>query len=579
MSQDLAEQMIEMLVAAGVKRIYAVTGDSLNRVNDAVRRNGKIQWIHVRHEETGAYAAGAEAQLHGNLACCAGSSGPGHIHLINGLYDAHRSGAPVIAIASTIPTNEFGSQYFQETNTIRLFDDCSFYNQVVTTPEQLPRMVQAAMQTSIARKGVSVVGLPGDITSVSSETVSSSIYSYPVQSRICPSETELRQLADLLNNNNKVTIFCGTGAKDAHDEVVEFSHRLKAPVAYTFKSKMDIQYDNPNEIGMTGLLGMASAYNSMHESNVLILLGTDFPYRSFMPDNNTIVQIDIKPEHLGRRAQIAQGYCGDIKTTLNALLPMLKQKADDTFLQEQLLGYIRTVEKLRTYVKDQGQKDKIHPEYVMFLVDEVAKADAIFTVDTGMTCVWGARYLQASGNRKMLGSFNHGSMANAMPQAIGASLAYPERQVVALCGDGGLSMSLGDLATITQYQLPIKLVVFNNRALGMVKLEMEVAGLPDNETDMLNPDFATIAESIGIKGYTVRQPQDVLPILIEAFNMPGPVLINMMTDPNALAMPPQVEWNQMSGFAQAMSKMLISGRSQEIIDTIHSNYKHIKEVL
>lgn len=579
MSQNLAEQLIEMLVEAGVKRIYAVTGDSLNRVNDAVRRNGKIQWIHVRHEETGAYAAGAEAQLHGNLACCAGSSGPGHVHLINGLYDAHRSGASVIAIASTIPTNEFGTQYFQETNTIRLFDDCSFYNQMITIPEQLPRIVQAAIQTSITRKGVSVVGLPGDITAAPTESVPSSLCSYPVHPRIYPSEKELHQLADLLNNNNKVTIFCGIGAQDAHDEVVELSHRLKAPVAYSFKAKMAIQYDNPNEIGMTGLLGIASAYNSMHESNVLILLGTDFPYGSFMPNNNTIVQIDINPEHLGRRAKVAQGYCGDIQTTLNALLPMLKQKADDTFLQEQHLGYIRTVEKLRTYVKDQGQKDKIHPEYVMYLVDEVAKSDAIFTVDTGMTCVWAARYLQASGERKMLGSFNHGSMANAMPQAIGAALAYPERQVVALCGDGGLSMLLGDLATIVQYQLAIKLIVFNNRALGMVKLEMEVAGLPDNETNMLNPDFAMTAESMGIKGFTVRLPQDVLPTLLEAFNTPGPVLVNIMTDPNALALPPQMEWNQIAGFAEAMSKMLVAGRSQEIIDTILSNYKHIKEVI
>ena len=326
MGKNLAEQLIDMLVEAGVKRIYAVTGDSLNRVNDAVRKNGKIQWIHVRHEETGAYAAGAEAQLHGELACCAGSSGPGHVHLINGLYDAHRSGAPVLAIASAIPTEEFGTQYFQETNTIRLFDDCSFYNQVAATPEQLPRMVQGAIQAAVSRRGVTVVGLPGDVTSEATEAIPSSSHTFVTHPQVCPSEDELRQLAELLNGEAKVTIFCGIGAKDAHDEVVELSHRLKAPVAYSFKSKMEIQYDNPNEIGMTGLLGMASAYDGMHQCGVLLMLGTDFPYSPFLPENNKIVQVDIQAERLGRRAKLTQRLCGDIKTTRKALFPKQKQK-------------------------------------------------------------------------------------------------------------------------------------------------------------------------------------------------------------------------------------------------------------
>lgn len=578
MSRNIAEQTVEMLVAAGVKRIYAVTGDSLNRINDAVRRNGQIQWIHVRHEETGAYAAGAEAQLHGGLACCAGSSGPGHVHLLNGLYDAHRSGARVLAIASTIPTGEFGTEYFQETNTIRLFDDCSCYNQVATTPGQLPRMAQAAMQAAISRQGVAVIGLPGDLTEEDAEEPVSSTQSYPVHSHVCPATAELSHLAGILNKNSRITIFCGMGAKDAHAEIVELSQRLKAPVAYSFKSKMEIQYDNPYEIGMTGLLGMPAAYNSMRESDVLLLLGTDFPYASFMPTGNTIIQVDIKPERLGRRAKITHGLCGDIKTTLTALLPLLEARIDDTFLNDQLLSYRRTVEKLNTYAQGQGEQDKISPEYTMGLVDQVAKSDAIFTLDTGMTCVWGARYLQASGERKMLGSFNHGSMANALAQAIGASLAYPGRQVVALCGDGGLSMLLGDLATIMQYHLPVKIVVFNNRSLGMVKLEMEVAGLMDNETDMQNPDFALVAASVGMKGYTVNRPEDLLPTLVDTFNTPEAVLVNVMTDPNALAMPPQVEWGQMAGFAQAMYKMLLAGRTKELADTIQSNLKHIKDV-
>ncbi len=575
---NIAEKLIDMLVEAGVKRIYAVTGDSLNKVNDAVRKDDRIQWIHVRNEETGAFAAGAEAQLHGGLACCAGSSGPGHVHLINGLYDAHRSGAPVIAIASALPTEEFGTAYFQETNTIRLFDDCSYYNQMATTPEQLPRMLQCAMQTAVVRRGVAVVGLPGDLAMKDTGEILSSSSVFQARASVCPSEPELQELADLLNDTSNVTLFCGIGAKDAHDEIVELSHRLHAPVAYSFKSKMEIQYDNPNEVGMTGLLGMPSGYESMHAADVLLMLGTDFPYTPFLPVHNKIVQIDIDPERLGRRAKLSMGLCGDIKTTLNALLPKIQAKSDKSFLNDQLLGYSKVKEHLRAYVEDKGKDNKIHPEYVMAMVNEVANADAVFTVDTGMTCVWGARYLEATGKRKMLGSFNHGTMANAMPQAIGAALAYPGRQVIALCGDGGISMLLGDLATIKQYNLPVKVVIFNNRALGMVKLEMEVAGLPDNETDMLDPDFGLVARAMGLKGYNVSEPGQVLPTLVEALNSPEAAVINIMTDPNALAMPPEVALDQMTGFARAMYKMLLTGRSQEIIDTIRSNYKHMKEV-
>ena len=579
MANKVAEQLVEILVEVGVKRIYAVTGDSLNEINDAVRRNGKIQWIHVRHEEVGAYAAGAEAQLHGQLACCAGSSGPGHVHLINGLYDAHRSGAPVLALASTMATEEFGSRYFQETDTIKLFDDCSYYNQVAATPAQLPRMLQAAMQTALSRHGVAVVSIPGDVTAKDSVDIFSSLHPFPTQPSIRPSDKELDELSALLNNKTKITLFCGMGAKDAHAEVVELSHRLNAPVAYSFKSKMEIQYDNPNEVGMTGLLGMPSGYDSMHEAEVLVMLGTDFPYAPFMPENNTIVQIDIKPERLGRRAKVDMGLCGDVRTTLQALLPRIKQKEDDDFLKKQLKGYERVKENLNAYVEVHGEKDRIHPEYVMSVVDKLASKDAIFAVDTGMTCVWGARYLHGTGQRKMLGSFNHGSMANAVPQAIGASLAYPDRQVWALCGDGGLSMLLGDLSTIVQYKLPVKIVVFNNRSLGMVKLEMEVAGLPDWQTDMENPDFALVAKAMGMEGFTVNDPEEVQSTLEKAMKINGPVLVNVMTDPNALAMPPKVEWSQMLGFAQSMYKLMINGRTKEILDTITSNFRHMKEVL
>ena len=577
MAKNVADQLVEMLVNAGIKRIYAVTGDSLNNVNDAVRREGSIQWIHVRHEEAGAYAAGAEAQLNG-LACCAGSSGPGHVHLINGLYDANRSGAPVIAIASTVASFEFGTEYFQETNTIKLFDDCSLYNQIATTPKQLPRMVQAAIQASLHRKGVSVIGLPGDLTGMDAEEITTAVQVFNPVAEIKPSAEDLGQLADLIDQHHKITIFCGIGAAAAHDEVVELSKKINATVGYSFRAKMEIQYDNPNEIGMTGLLGLPAAYHSMHESDLLILLGTDFPYTPFMPTDCKIVQVDIKPERLGRRAKVDVGLCGAIKDTLKALLPLLTQKKDDSFLKAQLKVYADVKEKMQTYVDDTGKKDNIHPEFVAGTINELAADDAIFTVDTGMSCVWGSRYIKATGRRRMLGSFNHGSMANAMPQAIGAALACPGRQVIAFCGDGGLSMLLGDLATISQYKLPIKIIVFNNRSLGMVKLEMEVAGLPDWQTDMHNPDFALVAQAMGMKGITVREPDEVKQALREALMFNGPALINIMTDPNALAMPPKIEFEQVKGMALSMTKLILNGQMGEVLDTVKSNYKHLKEI-
>ena len=578
MAKKIAEQLIDTLVKSGVERIYAVTGDSLNEVNEAVRKNDQIKWIHVRHEETGAYAAAAEAQLTGRPGCCAGSSGPGHVHLINGLYDAPRSGAPVIAIASTIPTGEFGTEYFQETNTIKLFNDCSYYNEVATTPTQFPRMLQSAIQTAVTRKGVSVIGLPGDLAKASAVAVDSSVINYPAPPEVCPSEEDLAQLADMLNKHTRITLFCGIGCRGAHEEVIALSEKLNAPVVYTFKGKMEVQYENPYEVGMTGLLGMPSGYYSMHEAEVLLMLGTDFPYSAFLPDDIKIAQIDIKPERLGRRAKVDIGLCGDVKLSIQSLLRMLNPKTDDSFLLKQLKRYEGVKKDLAAYTEDKGDVNKIHPEYVMSEIDKLSSDDAVFTVDTGMTCVWGARYLQATGKRHMLGSFNHGSMANALPQAIGAALAYPDRQVVALCGDGGLSMTLGDLETVVQYKLPIKIIVFNNRSLGMVKLEMEVDGLPDWQTNMLNPDFAQVAEAMGMTGFNVSDPEEVLTTLLNAFELDGPVLVNIMTDPNALAMPPKIEFGQMVGFAQSMYKLLINGRSQEVIDTINSNFKHIREV-
>lgn len=577
MAKQVADQLVETLLEAGIERLYAVTGDSLNHINDAVRRNGSLQWIHVRHEETGAYAAGAEAQLNG-LACCAGSSGPGHVHLINGLYDAHRSGAAVLAIASTIESHQFGTGYFQETNTIRLFDDCSGYNAIAFTPVQFSRMLQGALQHAWHRREVAVLGLPGDVAHAEAEAGPSSLYLLKSKSVLVPDEAEIRQLADLINGHERVTLFCGLGASNAHAAFTSLSRKIKAPVAYSFRGKMSTQYDNPSEVGMSGLLGIPSGLKAMEEADLLILLGTDFPYENFMPDKTKIVQIDLRPERIGRRGKIELGLAGDIRATLEAVLPLVSEKTNDGFLQEQVAFYEKCRQRLLEYAAEKGETDRISPEYVAQSIDRLADDNAIFTVDTGMCCVWAARYLSATGRRQMLGSFNHGSMANAMPQAIGAALARPGQQVIAFCGDGGLSMMMGDLATIVQYKLPIKLVVFNNHSLGMVKLEMQVEGLPDWQTDMLNPDFGKLAEAFGMKGIDVHEPDRVETALQEAFAYDGPVLVNIFTNPDALAMPPEVELAQMKGYLLSMGKMVLGGRMDDVMEQIKTNYKHLKDV-
>lgn len=578
MAKKVAEQLIETIKHAGIKHIYAVAGDSLNEVNEAVRKDKEVKWIHVRHEETGAYAALAEAELNG-IGCCAGSSGPGHVHLINGLYDAQRANASVLAIASTCPTGEFGSSFFQETNTIKLFDDCSGYNQVANTPLQFARMLQAALQHTIHKKEVAVLGLPGDLAESEACDIHTSMQVLPSKSIYRPQDEEINALAELINKTEKITIYCGIGAKDGHDEVVALSKRINAPVGYSFRGKMGIQYDNPNEVGMTGLLGLPSAYSSMNDAELLLLLGTDFPYALFMPDNCKIVQVDARPERIGRRAKVDMGLAGNVKDTLQALLPLIQKKEKDDFLQDQMKLYNKVKKNLAAMADQRGKIDYIAPEYVATVIDKLAAEDAIFTVDTGMCCVWGARYLQATGKREMLGSFSHGSMANAMPMAIGAALARPDQQVIALCGDGGLSMMMGDLATIVEYKLPVKLIVFDNRSLGMVKLEMEVAGLPDSETNMYNPDFAAIAQAMGMKNLSVNDPDKVEETIAQALAIDGPVLVSVKTDPNALAMPPKIEFVQVKGFAKSMARLLWAGRIDEVWDTAKSNLKHWRDLL
>ena len=578
MGRKVASQLVENLKHAGIKHIYAVTGDSLNEVNDAVRKDGDVKWIHVRHEEAGAYAAMAEAELNG-IGCCAGSSGPGHVHLINGLYDAQRSNASVLAIASTCPTYEIGTSYFQETSPMKLFEDCSGYNQLASTPQQFARMIQSAVQHAIAKKEVAVIGLPGDVAADKAVDSLTATYSLPVKSIFRPTDDELQKLANLINESKKVTLYCGIGVAGAHAELIQLADKIKSPIGYSFRGKMVVQHDNPYEVGMTGLLGLPSAYAAMHDADLLVLIGTDFPYQGFMPTKCKIAQIDNRPERIGRRAKVELGLAGDSKDTLAALLPLIETKSDDSFLEKQLKIYAKVKENLANAAEHKGTDNNISPEFVASTVNKLANDDAIFTVDTGMCCVWGARYLQATGKRQMLGSFSHGSMANAMPISIGASIARPNQQVIAFCGDGGISMLLGDLATIVQYKLPVKLVVFDNRSLGMVKLEMQVAGLPDSQTQMFNPDFAAVARAMGMKAYAVSHPDELEDTMKRALEEEGPVLVSVMTDENALAMPPKIEFEQMKGYAESMIKLVMAGRIDDVLDTAKSNLKHLRDFL
>lgn len=572
--KTVADQVVEMIADAGVKHLYAITGDSLNEVNDAVRRNGKIQWIHVRHEETGAFAAGAEAMLTGQLACCAGSSGPGHVHLINGLYDDNRSNyAPVLAIASTCESSQFGTQYFQETDTIRLFDDCSVYNQVATTPAQAPRMLQAAMQYAVEKKAVSVVGLPGDLTQKEAVELTTSMRPTPTPRPILPDDSEIERLAEAINKAGKITLYCGIGASDAMPEVLELAALLKAPVGSTVKAKFMIQPHNDFYVGTTGLSGFTSCYHAMHDADLLLLIGTDFPFSPFMPDSNFIAQIDIRPETIGRRANVSLGIAADSALALRKLLPLVAAKTDDSFLNSMLHSF-REEQRLEKeeHIDHPGSRNLIRPEYVTYLLDRLAADDAVITVDTGMNISWTSHLLNnPSGGRNLIGSFNHGSMANAMPQAIGCQLAAPDRQVIAFCGDGGLMMLLGDMMTIVQYHLPVKLIVMDNRALGMVKLEMEAAGLPDWQTDLVNPDFAALAKVMGFAAAeTVDDPAQLEDAMKRILATDGPALLSVKTDPNALSMPPKTSLQQASKFAEAMIKLLSVGRGKEMIAAIKS---------
>ncbi len=579
MAHRIADQLLARLVEAGVERIYGVVGDSLNPVTDALRLNGKIKWIHVRHEEVAAFAAGAEAQLTGKLACCAGSCGPGNLHLINGLFDAHRSNAPVLAIASHIPSSEIGTAYFQETHPQNLFQECSHYCEMISNPQQFERVLHIAMQNAIGKGGVGVIVLPGDTAATEVPAAAGSRSLVTKRPSIRPGEKDLARLADLINSSKKVALFCGIGCENAHDEVVALAEKVKAPVAHTYRGKPFVEYNNPYDVGMTGMIGFGMAYEAIHECDLLLLLGTDFPYDKFLPTKTKIAQIDIRVESLGRRSKIDLGIWGDVRETLQALLPKLDTKPDGGLLAATLAKHKEKLRKMNVYIDHVGKRLPMHPEPVAATLSEVAAPDAIFTADTGMCNVWSARHLKATKDRRLIGSFNHGSMANALPMAIGAQCAYPGRQVISMSGDGGFAMLMGDLLTLTQYNLPVKVLVFDNSALGMVKLEMETAGFPDYQTDLKNPNFAKLAEAVGMMGVRIENPADLTSGLKKALQHSGPALIDVVTDPNALSIPSHADRSQAVGFALAMGKLVLSGHIDEVVDTIEGNIRHTGEAL
>jgi len=571
MTKKVADLLVDVLAEAGVRRIYGVVGDSLNGITDSIRKRKSPEWIHVRHEEVAAFAAGAEAHLTKKLAVCAGSCGPGNMHLINGLYDCQRNRVPVLAIAAQIPSREIGSGYFQETDPKHLFAQCSHYCELVSDPEQMPRVLEIAIQSALSRRGVSVVVLPGDVALRDAVEDTPRIRFTEAKPTVCPSEEEITILAKVLNRSNKVTILGGAGCAGAHAELIELAGKLNAPIVHAYRGKEFIEHDNPFDVGMTGLLGFSSGYHAMMNCDTLLMIGTDFPYQQFFPKHATVVQIDVRGEQLGRRTKLDFGFIGDTKATVRALLPHLKQNQQQQHLKESVEHYQKTRKGLDELATGNSNKAPIHPQYVARVLDKLAADDAVFSCDVGTPVIWAARYLRMNGKRRLMGSFNHGSMANALPQAIGAQATYPGRQVITLSGDGGLSMLMGDLLTLKQHELPVKVIVFKNESLAFVELEQKSVGFLDFATDLRSPDFAKIAEGAGLLGLTARTPDQVEPMIAQALKHDGPALVEVLVARQELAMPPTITLEQAKGFSLFMLKAVLNGRGDEIIDLARVN--------
>ena len=576
MTATVAEVMVATLKASGVRRVYGLPGDSLNGFTDALRRDGEITWEHVRHEEAAGFAAAAEAALTGELAVCAGSCGPGNLHLINGLFDANRSRVPVLAIAAHIPREEIGDGYFQETHPDRLFVECSVYCELVSVPEQLPRVLEMAMRAALARGGVAVVVVPGEVFLADAPSHPDPVAIRATSPVVRPDEQSLAAAAQVLNNASAVTIMAGAGCAGAHDQLIALAGALKAPVVHAFRGKECVEYDNPYDVGMTGLIGFSSGYRAMEHCDALVMLGTDFPYRPFLPDGVPVVQVDVRGEQIGKRVQVRVPLVGTVKDTVDALLPLLEPKADSAHLDRMTKHYRRARAGLDKLAADKRNASPLHPQYVAATIDKLAAADAIFTVDVGTPCIWVARYVRMNGTRRLIGSFSHGSMANALPHAIGAQATYPGRQVVALSGDGGLAMLLGELLTLRQLQLPVKIVVFNNGALSFVELEMKAGGIPTYGTDLVDPDFVGIARSAGLFGARVEKASELDDALRAAFTHDGPALVDVRTARQELALPPKLTYEQIKGFTLYATRTVLSGEGSELIELTKTNLRELE---
>jgi pyruvate dehydrogenase (quinone) len=575
MATTVADVMLATLKASGVRRVYGLPGDSLNGFTDALRRDGTIAWEHVRNEETAAFAAAAEAALTGELAVCATSCGPGGLHLINGLFDANRSGVPVLAIISHIPSVEIGGEYFQETHPQDLFRECSVYCEMAGIPEQMPRMLEMAMRMALQRRGVAVVVVPGDVFFHEAPRGAEPSPVRAASAVVRPDDESLTAAAQVLNAANRVTILAGAGCAGAHDLLIGLASALKAPVVHAFRGKEFVAYDNPYDVGMTGLLGFSSGYRAMEHCDVLVMLGTDFPYRPFLPTGVPVIQVDVRGERIGRRVPVQVPLVGTVRDTVDALLPMLTAKTDSSHLDRMTAHYRRARARLDKLARDRRNDSPLHPQYVAATIDRLADRDAVFTVDVGTLVIWAARYLRMNGTRRLIGSFNHGSMANALPHAIGAQATEPGRQVITLSGDGGIAMLLGDLITLRQLHLPVKVVVFNNGALSFVELEMKAAGIVNYGTDLDNPDFAGIARAVGLFGVRVDKADELEDALKAAFAHDGPALVDVRTARHELSVPPKVTYDEIKGFTLYATRTVLSGEGTELIELAKTNLREL----
>jgi pyruvate dehydrogenase (quinone) len=568
----IADHVISAFRASGVRRVYGLPGDSLNGFTDAIRRSGEISWEHVRHEETAAFAAAADAALTGRLAVCAGSCGPGNLHLINGLFDAQRSRVPVLAIAAHIPRSEIGSEYFQETHPQELFRECSVYTELVSTPEMAPRIIEMAMRAAVEENGVAVVVIPGEIFLQKADPTEWLTRPIVATRSVVRSDDEsLQRAATILNEAQAVTILGGAGVAGSHDALIELAATLNAPIVHALRGKEFIEYDNPYDVGMTGLLGFASGYKAIKEADALLMLGTDFPYQQFYPDKAKVIQVDVRGRNLGRRTPIDLGMVGTVKDTLAALQPMLRQKTQRDHLDRSLRHYRKTRKNLDDLAVNDRDRTPIRPEYLAALADQLATDDAVFTVDVGSPVVWASRYLTMNGRRRLVGSFSHGTMACALPHAIGAQTAFRERQVVAFAGDGGLTMLFGELVTLVQNRLPVKVIVFNNSSLNFVELEMKAAGIVNFGTDLVNPDFAAVAQAMGMFGRRVEKPSDLEGALAAAFEFDGPAVVDVVTARQELSIPPAITVEQAKGFSLYAIRTILAGRGDELLDLVTTN--------